>query len=215
MGLFGIFKTSARQAKIEACQEEQQRLAATISELKAQVTTLDAQVGTIHLALGKHEDAIAQCKGLAEQHSRSLAQLEQLVGSGPVRLPTPYISRPAGAPMVAPAARKLNVDQFSEQQKRLLAVFFQNRDRELSYADLGTILGKSAYTIKNQINQIKHKADLFDCVIGPQSRNFFRLKDDLRVEKHLKPGRPVGRPMPVMPDQPLDDYAISEAQPFF
>ena len=215
MGLFGIFKTSARQAKIEACQEEQQRLAATISELKAQVTTLDAQVGTIHLALGKHEDAIAQCKGLAEQHSRSLAQLEQLVGSPPVQPPTPYVNRPAGALMAAPATHKLNVDQFSEQQKRLLAVFFQNRDRELSYADLGTILGKSAHTIKNQIHQIRHKADLFDRVIGPQSRSFFRLKDDLRVEKHLKPGRPVGRPVPVMPDQPLDEYATSEAQPFF
>ena len=67
----------------------------------------------------------------------------------------------------------------------------------MSYADVATVLGKSACTVKNQMNQIRHKADLFDCVTGPQSRHFFRLKDDLKVEKHLKVGRPLGRPVSI------------------
>lgn len=63
----------------------------------------------------------------------------------------------------------------------------------MSYADVARLLNKSAYTVKNHMNRIRQKADLFDCTIGPQSRNLFTLKDDLRVEKYLKVGRPVQR----------------------
>ena len=75
-------------------------------------------------------------------------------------------------------------------------------------------------TVKNQMNQIRHKADLFDCAVGPQSRNLFRLKDDLKVEKLLKVGRPMGRPVAIPeadrsdgdPSGVSTERAISQAQ---
>ena len=191
MGLFNWFKIRTRPPKLST--EEHRRIAAAFSQIKEEITRLHGQIGTIHITLHKHDDEIAECKDIAMRHERTLVDLEQLVRTPPA-LPRPPIDPTTGT-TAAPAPRRLDIDQFSEQQKRLLAVFFQNRDRAMSYADLAAILGKSPYTIKNQMNQIRHKADLFDCVIGPQSRNFFRLKDDLKVERSLDGGRSIGRPV--------------------
>ena len=90
----------------------------------------------------------------------------------------------------------------------------------MSYADLAAVLGKSVCTVKNQMNQIRHKADLFNCAVGPQSRNLFRLKDDLKVEKLLKVGRPTGRPISMAEADQSDgdqirasaEHAVSQPQ---
>lgn len=66
-----------------------------------------------------------------------------------------------------------------------MAVFFQNQGMALSYVDIARALSRSPYTIKNQIRQIRLKADLFDRTVGDQSRNRFKLKDGLRIEKYL------------------------------
>ena len=207
MGLFALFRL--KRAKAGISQEEHRRLVTAFYDLRAQVANLDAQIGTVHLALRRHEDDLTACKDLTDRHAKALTQLEQIVNT-PSALPTGYTDRfpqhlvPAmketanlSAVESAPyrPARTLDIDRFSEQQKRLLAVFFQNRDRQMSYADLAVVLGKSAYTVKNQMNLIRHKADLFDCTVGPESRNYFKLKDDLKVEKQLKTGRPAGRPV--------------------
>lgn len=203
MGLFSRLRASIGQSRKDAWREEHRRFAAALSEVRTQVQRLDTQFWTIHMALSRHEEAITECKNLTDQHSKTLMQLEQLVSSPPAQ-PGRCIDRSVGTTTGAPVG-KLDIDQFSEQQKRLLAVFFQNRDREMSYADVATVLGKSACTVKNQMNQIRQKADLFDCVIGPQSRHFFRLKDDLKVERLLKAGRPLGRPVSMAGSDPSGD----------
>jgi hypothetical protein len=220
MGLLRLFRAGIQTPKTDASEENHRRLAASLAEVKTQVLNLSAQVGTIHIALHKHDEEIAQCKDRTDRHDRALMQLEQLVNSPPAPLPRypnrvpprslgsltgtpalPSVEDPVYAP-----PRKLDIDQFSEEQKRLLAVFFQNRDRRMSYVDVAAVLGKSRHTVKNQINEIRRKADLFDCAIGPQSRNFFRLKDDLKIEKQLKASRSPGRPMPLTePDQSADE----------
>jgi hypothetical protein len=58
----------------------------------------------------------------------------------------------------------------------------------LSYADIGRILNKSPLTIKNQMREIRLKANLFDRSIGEQNRHRFKLKKDLRIEKYLNVG---------------------------
>ncbi|MFC1794065.1 helix-turn-helix transcriptional regulator [Planctomycetota bacterium] len=83
---------------------------------------------------------------------------------------------------------KFDINHFSEQQKKILAVFFQNQDMSLSYVDIGRILNKSPHTIKNQMREIRLKADLFDRTFGEQSRHRFKLKKDLRIEKYLNVG---------------------------
>lgn len=207
MGWFDLFRASTRRSKTGVSQEDHRRLVAAVSQVKARVSNLDAQLGTIHLTLHKHDDEIAGCRDLTGQHSNALKQLEELVGNLPAQ-PDRYCDRSVGTiadapalPVAAPATyappRRVDLDRFSEQQKRLLSVFFQNRNRDMSYADLAVVLGKSVCTVKNQMNQIRHKADLFDCAVGPQSRNLFRLKDDLKVEKLLKGGRPMGHPVSI------------------
>jgi hypothetical protein len=55
----------------------------------------------------------------------------------------------------------------------------------LSYVDVARSLNKSPYTVKNQIRQMRLKADLFDKMIGDGGANRFKLKDGLRIEKYL------------------------------
>lgn len=228
MGLFDLFRS--KRAKTYVSQEEHRRLAAALCDLRAQVSNLDTQIDTVHLAIRRHENDLAACKDLTDRHEKALTQLEQIVNT-PSALPTGYTDRfpqhlvaamkeaanpPAIDSAPYPPARRLDIDRFTEQQKRLLAVFFQNRDRQMSYADLAAVLGKSAYTVKNQMNLIRHKADLFDCTVGPESRNFFKLKDDLKVEKQLKAGRPAGRPVSMRePDRTVSGSETTPSEPTF
>jgi hypothetical protein len=76
-----------------------------------------------------------------------------------------------------------------------LAVFFQHKGARLSYVDVASVLNKSHYTIKNQMRQIRQKADLSDQTVGRECRNLFKLKDDLRIEKYLNVGQPIERPV--------------------
>jgi DNA-binding CsgD family transcriptional regulator len=187
---------------------------------------LDAQIETIHMALRRHEDAITECQSLADQQGKTLTRLENLVdslsASGPVSADRSLrrILTPAGPPVAEPVGpspiRQLDINQFSPEERRLLSVFFQNRSREMSYADVATLLDKSAYTVKNQMNQIRQKADLFDCLIGSQSRHFFKLKDDLKVEKYLELSRPRERPVSMAgPDQSAPEHATTPTERTF
>lgn len=224
MSLFNWFRAKTRSSRTDA--EGHRQIALALSNIRAKLSRLDDQIGTIHIALRKHEDEITECKDTTARHDKTMVELEQLVDSSPAQIP-PYTHYSTGkimdtshppifkSPTCVPA-HKLDIDQFTEQQKRLLSVFFQNKDRYMSYADVAAVLGKSAYTIKNQMNQIKHKADLFDCVIGPQSRNFFRLKDNLKVERLLKVDQPLSRPVsiPGSDSSAQKHVAIPMEQPF-
>jgi len=223
MGLLDLFRIRTRPPRINPWQEGYRRLAAAFSNMSDQVLNLDAEIGTIHMALNKHENAITECRNVIDQHGKTLMRLEQIVSSQPAesvsqmnRSINPARTSPA-MPIAEPAAhipdRRLDIDRFSEQQKRLLAVFFQNKDREMSYTDVAAALGKSAHTVKNQMNQIRQKADLFDCVTGPESRNFFKLKDDLKVETRLKVGRPAERPFSTTePNRSSPEHTAAPAE---
>jgi hypothetical protein len=190
------------------------------------VRKLDAQIETIHMALRRHEEAISECRNMTDQQGKTLARLEHLVDqfSAPVPVYTERPVRRTWIPSIPPAtppvdlapAHQLDVNQFSPEERRLLSVFFQNRGREMSYTDVAALLDKSAYTVKNQMNQIRQKADLFDCLIGRQSRHFFKLKDDLKVEKYLELIRPRERPMSMArSDQSAPEQAPAPANHTF
>jgi hypothetical protein len=195
-------------------------------DLRAHVLKLDAQIETIHIALRRHEETITECRNVADQQGKTLTRLESLVDS--LSTPAPaYADRPVPRTWTPPApavtqpvgpspASKLDINQFSPEERRLLSVFFQNRGREMSYADVAALLDKSAYTVKNQMNQIRQKADLFDCLIGHQSRHFFKLKNDLKVEKYLELGRPSERPLSrIEPDQSTPEQPVLPAEHTF
>ena len=170
-----------------------------VARLNAEVDQLKGQIGTVNIALKKHDDELAQHRKLITNHSEKLRDLEHMVemtklyasdeeisrAGRPVRAisPPPTTNRPAESPPV-----KFDVNYFSEQEKKILALFFQNKGMTLSYVDIACALKKSPNTIKNQMNRMRLKADLFDKAIGDQSRNRFKLKNDLRIEKYLNVG---------------------------
>jgi len=171
-------------------------------QLTADLERLSGRLHTVDIALKRHDDQLARQQARLQEHAEIFQTLEQRIAISPT---SPMTFRAAGRQRGAVGsqvssgaarpkpAQQFDIEQFTEQQKRLLAVFFQNKGRRLSYADIAAVMNKSACTIKNQMNQIRQKADLFECSIGPQSRNLFKLKDDLRVEQYLKVGQPTER----------------------
>jgi len=227
MGFLDLFRRSKKpQVEMGPEREPVPRAAPEVDDLRTHVLKLDAQIETIHLALHHHEDALTQCQSLTDQQGKTLARLENLVDSLSAPVPV-YADRPirrtwmpSGPPVAAPVGlspvRHLDVNQFSPEERRLLSVFFQNRGREMSYAEVAALLDKSAYTVKNQMNQIRQKADLFDCLIGRQSRHFFKLKDELKVEKYLELSRPRERPVSMAgPDQSAQEQASTPSNRTF
>jgi hypothetical protein len=65
----------------------------------------------------------------------------------------------------------------------------------LSYRDVGSMLGKSVNTVKNQMHQILIKADLFERLIDNDMRNRFKLKNGIKIEKYLNIDRPSNQPV--------------------
>jgi hypothetical protein len=214
MGLFDIFKKK-RKARADSRPTSKRRRSQSkqmIEEMSSSVENLQSQIGTIHIAIKKQDDRLAEHEARLQEHGQNLQTLEQKIGVMATQPLTPRhlvrrgieqdscTSWPA---LHSEPPQQLDINRFSEQEKRILAVFFQNKAMRMSYVDVARALNKSACTVKNQMNQIRHKADLFDCAVGHESRNLFKLKDDLRVEKYLKVGQPVERPLPTPPpDQP-------------
>ena len=199
MGLFSFFRKK-RKVKVKRKRRTRKppaRKKQTFEKIKVDIENLQGQLKTINIALDKHNDELLEHTKLISGHSKALEKLEQIVTKTPIIPPAEektQANRPVA--MINPPAmsnpptdnldRKFDINHFSEQEKRILAVFFQNKDMALSYIDIATALNKSPHTVKNQINRMRLKAELFDRTIDNDSRNRFKLKDGLRIEKYLK-----------------------------
>jgi DNA-binding CsgD family transcriptional regulator len=194
-----------------------------LTGMRTDIDQLLGRVSTIDIAIKRHNDVLAAHETRLQEHAQRFQTLEQRLAIPAVQ---PVTFRQAGRhayensprlsaqPFRAGPAQQFGIEQFTEQQKRVLAIFFQNKGIRMSYADVARVLNKSTFTIKNQMNQIRQKADLFDCTIGNQSRNLFALKADLRVEKYLKVGQPNERPMPMPErDQSEVESEAKKAEP--
>lgn len=198
MGLFDIFrkKKKVKTRKKRRCKSSIPKTREDIIKLNSDIKNLQSQIGTIDIVLHKHDDDIAEHSILIAKHSRNLEKLEQLVANQPVSPPR-FDSLPASRPIATTnppplshnvplqQAQKFSVNRFSPQEKRILSVFFQNTGMALSYVDIAHTLNKSPSTIKNQMGQIKIKADLFTQNIDYENRKRFKLKDGLKIEKYL------------------------------
>jgi len=198
MGFFDLFrkKRKGHSKRRKQSRTSVSKLKQTFEEVKADIDSLQAQTQTTTALLEQHSKELSEHKVIINQHSARLSSLEQMINRHPANQEldrTNQVNRPGqtSSPALAMAfgaqqsSQKLDVNYFSEQEKRILAVFFQNQGMALSYVDVAGVLNKSPYTIKNQMNRMRLKADLFDRTIGDQSRNRFKLKDSLRIEKYL------------------------------
>lgn len=165
---------------------------------------LKTQVNTVNIVLKKHDNDLLEHENLITGHSRKLESLEQMVGAHQVN-PSVPITMPSvrsverlhsstrSVPAIGESTQKFDINYFSEQQRKILSVFFQNQDMALAYMDIAKILNKSPHTIKNHMREIRLKADLFERSIGEQSRHRFKLKTDLRIEKYLNVGQAINQ----------------------
>ena len=198
MGFFDLFrkKRKARPRRRKQSRFSTAKLKQSFEKARVDIDVLQAQTQTTNALLEQHSKELSEHKGIIEQHSARLSTLEQAVNCQPANLRLTWNSqanRPDQASSQATAAtsgnlplpQKLDVDCFSEQEKRIMAVFFQNQGMALSYIDIARALNKSPYTIKNQMRQMRLKADLFDRTVGDQSRNRFKLKAGLKIEKYI------------------------------
>jgi hypothetical protein len=170
--------------------------------LRQQIAGIQGQVDSINSILQNHQKDIDENSVLLKEHSQKLTNLEDILTNLPMSLPpsqTSSIQRPDWtAKPIQPNgihSCKFDINKFSNQEKRILSVFFEHQDMSLSYKDVGSMLGKSANTIKNQMHQILIKADLFERIVDNDMRNRFRLKDGIKIEKYLNIGRPSNQPV--------------------
>jgi hypothetical protein len=201
MGLFDLFRKRKNRHRNGArfARSTRVKLKEAIEKVRNHIDQLQTQTRTMGEALDQQSQELSDHRRLIEEHSLRLSSLEQVISWRPPNLGpngTDQASRsdqasgpgPIAVVISQPSSQKLDVNCFSEQEKKILAIFFQNQGMALSYIDVARALSKSPHTIKNQIRQMRLKADLFDRTVGDESRNRFRLKEGLRIEKYLNVG---------------------------
>lgn len=167
-----------------------------MGKIEESLGSLQSQIGTINIVLDKHNSELQEHTRLINDNSKALNKLEQIVEAVKVRPPAsetmltarlPAMTNPPAPtkPPIEAQGQKFDISRFSEQEKRILAVFFHNKDMALSYVDIAKALAKSPHTVKNQLNRMQLKANLFDKSVDSDSRNRFKFKDSLRIEKYL------------------------------
>ena len=171
---------------------------------KQQIAGIKDRVDSINSVLQKHQKDIDENSALLKEHSQKLTNLEDILTNQPMSLSLSQTSptqRPdwTGKPVQSNVINscKFDINRFSNQEKRILSVFFEHQDMALSYRDVGSMLGKSANTVKNQMHQILIKADLFERIIDNDMRNRFRLRDGIKIEKYLNINRPSDQPVDI------------------
>ncbi len=188
MGIFDFLIGS--RAKIRKRRRKSRNYSSTV---KHQLSGIKVQIDAINTVLDNHQKGIAENSLLLKEHSRKLSTLEELLSrpqTSQPSAPTNPTIRPDWPVKPAQSGvngnnNKLDIDKFSQQEKKILSVLFSHQDMALSYRDIAGALNKAPTTIKNQIHQILLKADIFEKVIDTGMVNRFRLKDGLKIEKYL------------------------------
>jgi len=160
--------------------------------VKQQIAGIKGQVDSINSVLHKHQNDIDENSALLREHSQTLTNIEDILTNQPMDLSLRQTSPTQRPDWTAKPVQpngihscKFDINKFSNQEKRILSVFFEHQDMALSYRDVGSMLGKSVNTVKNQMHQVSMKADLFNYTVGDGNRKRFKLKDGLKIEKYL------------------------------
>ena len=187
MGLFDFFR-SRKQISDNADKDQLQAFYEIFDKLKTEIKTM-------HMLLQKHDQSIDIHGKVIEKHRRKLEKLVDQPGSGHPKIKEQkqctdfrhtQVEKPPTGGASPEKSDKLNLESLSRQERKILNVFFQHPDMALSYVDIGSFLKKSPNTIKNQMRQLRMKADLFSKSCDDENRNRFRIRDRLRLEKYLK-----------------------------
>jgi DNA-binding CsgD family transcriptional regulator len=190
MGWFAIFKRREHKRKARKSNRSPS-VRSLVEKLRSDTSSLHLQLQAIQTTVDKHGVSLNEHATLFEEHKVRVAKLEQLVAqpatSVPIESPR-QISRAQASVEALLPRQKYDVNNFSPQEKRILQLFFEHPDMALSYTDLSQALGKSPLTVKNQLHEIRLKADLLTKTIDADNRNRFKLRDGIRLQKYLNLG---------------------------
>lgn len=186
MGWFNFLrKQKKRHKKLSVNLSRVAALRQSLEKVNAEIIVLGSQLLAIHQTLERHTSAIDRHNTILEEHAGKFGKLEQLVEQSAAHPSISIMHAAKTESHVFAPPQTCDINSFTPQEKRILQVFFQHPDMPLSYIDIARALNKSPLTVKNQIHQIGIKADLFAKSLDAQSRNRFRLKDGVRLEKYL------------------------------
>jgi len=189
MGLWDLFrKKKKRSTKRRHRKSTNNRQKYTVS-LAADIKHIQSELEALNIILCRHDQDIGEHTHLLKKHSRRLEELAAEAPTNQTMASVSSSSRPISSTIpvrsISQEPQKFDIDRFSNQEKRILAAFFEHQDMALSYRDIARMLNKSPNTIKNQMHQITIKANLFQRTIDPDLRGRFKLKEGLKIEKYL------------------------------
>jgi DNA-binding CsgD family transcriptional regulator len=204
MGILSIlrrWKVHKPKRRQHASQSSRLTLVATLQGIEARFLELTGALAKLDCEVIQQGQILMQQVKRIDSHEQSIGRLEDLVTSRPNAMarrtdhPQPPSPLPDPSPSRAPPASesaRFDLDRFSDQEKRILTVFLNHQDMPLSYRDIAAALGRAPNTVKNQINALRARSDLFDISTGEMSRNRFRLKQGLTVGSYLSLGQATG-----------------------
>lgn len=106
-----------------------------LGQLRCDLERLNDRLGTVDIAIKRHDDQLARHEACLQEHGQKLQTLEEKVAI-PAGQPAALrqaarhaadSSLPFSQPLHAHPTQQFGIEQFTEQQKRLLAVFFKNK----------------------------------------------------------------------------------------
>lgn len=75
-------------------------------------------------------------------------------------------------------------EEYTLQEKKILAVLLDHPNMALSYQDISAILNKSANTVKNQLNQLKIKTNILFEQKDQDNKKRFKIKEGVKIEQY-------------------------------
>jgi ATP/maltotriose-dependent transcriptional regulator MalT len=196
-----------KKRRIDQLKESIDQNIKKLEETHSQFSELKNHIQTTDLLLQRHDQLINEQGLVLKNHSKQIQSLETLVARSPVSRTEAQAStinnKVRSSSGIYPSANKesagsdmIDMTCFSQQERKILSVFFQHPDMGLSYRDISEFLHKSPHTIKNQLRQIRMKADLFTQSTDQGSRNRFRLKEGLKIDNILNLKQTTSQPDP-------------------
>jgi len=143
MRLLGLFGKRRRTNDSVTKGESDSTAMDALVQLTADLERVNGRFSTVDIALKRHDDQLATHDAILQEHTQTIQTLEQKVAVSLAPLTTfrqagrqradsgSHVSSGSAHPN---PPQHFDIEQFTEQQKRLLAVFFQNKGRRMSYA---------------------------------------------------------------------------------
>lgn len=188
---FNLFRKKKQPAKRKKRQTTDSKIKSAFDLVKTDVDQINKKLEEHSKILSGQSATIEKNFNLIKKNSTKLRSLENLVKE-PISQVLPQrtsqkisrIKRQLVATKLVTGESNIAIDNFSEQEKKILGVFLENKDMALSYVDIATSLGKSHNTIKNQISTMNLKSNMFERSVKDK-RNRFKLKPGLKIEKSI------------------------------